>query len=83
MKVEYDAKVDVLRIRLQDGPVEESDEPSPGVILDFDAKGTLLVDEADFEEELPALFRGLPQTLLESDAALFSQPFLCRIECHG
>ncbi len=42
MKVEYDAKVDVLRIRLQDGPVEESDEPSPGVILDFDAKGNVV-----------------------------------------
>lgn len=42
MKVTYDAEVDVLRIVLSDQPIEESDEDKPGVILDYDADGTLV-----------------------------------------
>ncbi len=36
MKVIYDAETDVLRILFREVPVHESDESSPGVILDYD-----------------------------------------------
>ncbi len=42
MKVTYDPGVDVLRILLQSGPVEESDESKPGVILDYDKEGNVV-----------------------------------------
>ena len=42
MKVTYDAEVDVLRIVFRDGPVHESDESKPGVILDYDAGGQVI-----------------------------------------
>lgn len=41
MKVTYDADVDVLRIILREGPVAESDEDKPGIILDYDAAGNV------------------------------------------
>jgi uncharacterized protein YuzE len=37
MKIKYDAEVDVLRIILKDVEIEESDEETPGIILDFDS----------------------------------------------
>lgn len=42
MKVVYDPEVDVLSILLSDGPVEESDEGKPGVILDYDRDGNVV-----------------------------------------
>ena len=42
MKVKYNAEVDVLRIILNDAPVEESDESKPGVILDYDGSGNVV-----------------------------------------
>lgn len=42
MKVTYDAEVDVLRIILNDTPIEESDEDKPGVIIDYDAAGNVV-----------------------------------------
>ena len=42
MKVRYDPEVDVLRIILSPAPVEESDEPKPGVILDYDKSGNVV-----------------------------------------
>ena len=42
MKVTYDPEVDVLRIVLNEQPVEESDEEKPGVILDYDKAGNLV-----------------------------------------
>lgn len=37
MKIKYDPEVDVIRITLKDVEIEESDEETPGIILDFDA----------------------------------------------
>ncbi len=37
MKIKYDPDVDVIRITLKDVEIEESDEETPGIILDFDA----------------------------------------------
>ena len=42
MKVTYDPDVDVLRILLNDAPIEESDEDKPGVILDYDKNGNVV-----------------------------------------
>jgi len=42
MKVIYDPKVDVLRIRFSVAPIEESDEDKPGMILDYDKDGNVV-----------------------------------------
>ena len=42
MKVVYDPKTDTLTVRFKPGPVSESDESKPGVILDYDEHGDLL-----------------------------------------
>ncbi|MCC7085198.1 MAG: DUF2283 domain-containing protein [Pirellulales bacterium] len=42
LKVTYDMRTDILRIRLKEGAVSESDEVAAGVILDFDAEGAIL-----------------------------------------
>jgi uncharacterized protein YuzE len=45
MKIRYDSTVDVLVITLREGDYAESDEVSPGVIVDFDAGGAPLAIE--------------------------------------
>lgn len=42
MRVTYDPEMDVLRILLRSGPIEESDESKPGVILDYDKAGNVV-----------------------------------------
>ena len=42
MKIHYDSKTDTRMVILRDGPVAESDEDKPGVILDYDADGNLV-----------------------------------------
>ncbi|MCX7424743.1 MAG: DUF2283 domain-containing protein [Planctomycetia bacterium] len=42
MKATYDPKTDTLSLELKPGPVAESDEDKPGVILDYDADGNLV-----------------------------------------
>jgi len=42
MKAIYDPKTDTLSLELKPGPVAESDEKKPGVILDYDAEGNLI-----------------------------------------
>jgi uncharacterized protein YuzE len=42
MKTTYDPRTDTLVIELRPGPVAESDEDKPGVILDYDADGNLV-----------------------------------------
>jgi YD repeat-containing protein len=51
VKVVYDNETDTLSIILRDGRVAESDEPRPGMILDYDKAGRLvsieLLDASD------------------------------------
>jgi YD repeat-containing protein len=42
MKATYDHKTDALTFELKSGPVAESDEDKPGVILDYDKDGNLI-----------------------------------------
>jgi uncharacterized protein YuzE len=42
MKVIYDQEMDTLAIILHPGKVAESDEPRPGLILDYDKAGRLV-----------------------------------------
>jgi uncharacterized protein YuzE len=42
VKVNYDAKRDVLTVIFRDVPVAESDKGKPGVILDYDAAGNIV-----------------------------------------
>ena len=45
MKIEYDPEVDIIRITLKEAEIEESDEETPGVILDFDIHRNLVAIE--------------------------------------
>ena len=42
MNAVYDARTDTLTLELKAGPVTESDENKPGIILDYDAAGDLV-----------------------------------------
>lgn len=42
MKVIFDQRTDTLSIILREGPVAESDEEKPGMILDYDDAGNLM-----------------------------------------
>lgn len=42
MKVKYDREVDILYIRLTDAVIEESDEPKPGLVIDYDVEGAVV-----------------------------------------
>jgi uncharacterized protein YuzE len=42
MKVRFDEQTDALYIRLDDAAVRESEEVSPGVMLDFDSSNRVV-----------------------------------------
>lgn len=42
MRVIYDSRTDTLTIILRETPIVESDEDKPGVILDYDASGSVV-----------------------------------------
>jgi uncharacterized protein YuzE len=54
MKVVFDPETDTLAVYVADGTVAESDEPRPGIILDYDAAGSLLAIEIlDASKHMP------------------------------
>jgi len=42
MKLHIDKEADALYLRLDDSPIVESEEVSPGVVLDFDANNEVV-----------------------------------------
>ncbi len=42
MNITYSPDVDILRIRFNTTPIEESDEEKPGLVLDYDAEGNIV-----------------------------------------
>jgi YD repeat-containing protein len=53
VKVIYDKESDTLSIILRAGKVAESDEPRPGVILDYDKRGRLVsIELLDASEQV-------------------------------
>jgi uncharacterized protein YuzE len=42
MKVTYDPETDTLRVQFGHGPIDESDEDKPGIILDYDKDGNVV-----------------------------------------
>ena len=42
MKVTYDEETDILRILFREGPVDESSEDKPGIIIDYDRDGNII-----------------------------------------
>lgn len=45
MKTRYDPDTDALYLRLADAAIVDSEEVSPGVVLDFDAEGRVVAIE--------------------------------------
>jgi len=55
VKLIYDQETDTLSIILRPGKVVESDEPQPGLILDYDKAGGLLsIELLDASEQVQA-----------------------------
>lgn len=53
MKVIYDKESDTLSIILRNGKVADSDEPRPGLILDYDKVGRLVsIELLDASEQV-------------------------------
>jgi uncharacterized protein YuzE len=42
MKIKYDKETDILYIKLNDLPIDESDEDRSGIILDYSVDGQLV-----------------------------------------
>ena len=54
MKVRFDEAADALYIRLDEAPIEESEEVSPGIVLDFDAENRVVgIEMLRVRERLP------------------------------
>ena len=53
MKVIYDRETDTLAIIFRKGPVAESDEARPGLVLDYDKAGRLVsIELLDASEQV-------------------------------
>jgi uncharacterized protein YuzE len=42
LQVSHDLEADVICFRLSDAPIEEGDEPEPGVIVSYDKDGNVV-----------------------------------------
>jgi uncharacterized protein YuzE len=75
MEISYDPEVDALSISWGTGPVAESDEVEPDVILDYDADGVVIgIEILDASKRIKYLTpelepAGLLQPLASANAA--------------
>lgn len=54
MKVRFDEQTDALYIRILDSAIEESEEVSPGIVLDFDAEKRVVgIELLNVQKRLP------------------------------
>jgi len=54
MKVSLDEQADALYIRFEEAKIAESEEVSPGVMLDFDAQGRVVgIEMLNVKQRLP------------------------------
>ncbi|MBX3492893.1 MAG: DUF2283 domain-containing protein [Parvibaculum sp.] len=54
MKVRLDEQADALYIRFEETRIEETEEVSPGVMLDFDAQGRVVgIEMLNVKQRLP------------------------------
>jgi uncharacterized protein YuzE len=54
MRVRMDEAADALYIRLDESAIRESEEVSPGVVLDFDESGRVVgIEIIDVRQKLP------------------------------
>ncbi|RWC00396.1 MAG: DUF2283 domain-containing protein [Mesorhizobium sp.] len=55
LKLEYDPKADAAYIRFSSEAIQESEEVSAGIVLEYDAEGHIVGTEVlDAREHLPA-----------------------------
>jgi uncharacterized protein YuzE len=70
MKIRYGPKVDALYIRLRDGEIEDSDEVSEGVVMDYDNDGLLMgIEILDASRVLGGREMKVELTLSDASAA--------------
>jgi uncharacterized protein YuzE len=56
MRLKVDREADALYLRLDDSPILESEEVSPGVVLDFNAQNQVVgVEMLDLSKRAPGL----------------------------
>ena len=56
MKLNVDQKADALYLRLDDSPIVESEEVSPGVVLDYNASNEVVgIEMLDLSKRTPNL----------------------------
>jgi len=54
VRLHYDEESDALYLRLDDSPIEGSDEVQPGIILDFNAAGQVVgIEVLGLKERVP------------------------------
>ncbi len=62
MKLTVDREADALYLNLDEAPVAESDEISPGVILDYNAEGIVVgIEMLHLSHRVPAATLGIMQ----------------------
>jgi uncharacterized protein YuzE len=56
MRLKIDREADALYLRLDDSPILESEEVSPGIVLDFNAENQVVgVEMLDLSKRAPGL----------------------------
>lgn len=54
MKIKYDKAVDVIYLQFSAGPVSESDNEKPGIILDYSEDGSIVgIEILDASKKFP------------------------------